>query len=132
MSDFVVLLILMALALAYVSLLLFIHLGSLGINRGRVIGIVIEVWLTFALIIGVFSLLQYFIGPVPQSTVAGEMAALFARLGRLPVWQRLFIYGGLAAAVALFAHLLWMLRAAQRELPRAGTPPDGDADDGTA
>jgi hypothetical protein len=131
MSDLVVMMILVAFVLAYVSLLLVVRLGSLGVSRGQIVGIVIEVWLTFALIIGVFALLQQFIGPVPQSGFPGEIVAQLAQLNRLPGWQRLLIYGGLVAAVILFAHFLWSFRAAQRESPPAGQPPNGDADDWT-
>jgi len=131
MSDLVVLLVLVAFVLAYVSMLLVIRLGSLGASRGQIAGIVSEVWLMFALIIGAFVLLRQFIGPVPQNGFPGEIITLFARLNRLPAWQRLFIYGGLAAAIALFIHFLWLFRALQREAPLAGEPPDGDADDAT-
>jgi len=132
MNDLIVLLILVAFVLAYVSLLLVIRLGSLGVGRGRIIGIVIEVWLTFAVIIGVFILLQQLIGPVPESGFPGEIAAQLARLQRLPLGQRLLIYGGVIAAVVLFAHVLWSFRAAQREAPHDGEAPDGDSNDSTA
>jgi len=129
MSDLIVLFILVAFVLAYVSMLLVIRLGSLGVSSGQIAGIVSEVWITFALIIGVFVLLRQFIGLAPQSGFPGELIRQFALLNRLPVWQRLLIYGGLAAAVALFVHFLWLFRALQRGAPLAGEPPDGDIDD---
>ncbi|MHB0938333.1 MAG: hypothetical protein ACYDCO_11850 [Armatimonadota bacterium] len=124
MSDLIVLLILTAFVLGYVSLLLFIRLGSLGVARGRIIGIVIELWLTFALIIGVFALMQQFIGPVPEIGFPGEFQVLIQRLSRLPSWQRLLIFGGFIAALVLFVHWLWSFNAVQRDAPRAGQPPD--------
>lgn len=123
MSDLIVMLVLTAFVLGYISLLLFIRLGSLGVSRGQIIGIVIEVWLTFAVIIGMFILLQRFLGPVPRTGVPRELFTQLDQLNRLPIGQRLLIYGGFIVAIALFVHLLWSFRAAQREAPRAEQPP---------
>jgi len=123
MKDLFVLLVLTAFVLGYISLLLFIRLGSLGVSRRQIIGIVIEVWLTFAVIIGIFALLQQFLGAVPRTGVSGELFTQLQQLNRLPLQQRLLIYGGFIVAIALFAHLLWSFRAAQREAPHAEQPP---------
>lgn len=115
MSDLIVVLALTAFLLGYISLLLFIRLKSLGVSRGKILALIIEVWLTFAVIIGLFILLQRLLGQAP-----GDFFAQIEQMNRLPVRQRLLVYGGLIAAVALFVHLLWSLRNAQREAPRSG------------
>ena len=131
MSDLIVVLVLTAFVLGYVSLLLFIRLGSLGVGHGRILGIIIEVWLTFAVVIGMFILLQRFLAPVPSTGFPGELFAQIEQVNRLPIRQRLLIYGGLIVAAALLVHLLWSLRNAQRETPHAGQPSHGDSDDAT-
>lgn len=129
MGDVVVFLILVALVLGYISVLLNIRLGSLGVDRRRVIGIIVELWLTFVLIVIVFMISQQFVGPVGRTSLAQELTELYAHARQLPLWQRLVVYGGPVAAVLLFIHLLFSLRAVQQEASRTDHSSDGGPDD---
>ncbi len=115
------LVVLVAFTLVYVSVLLRIRLGSAGADRRTIVLVIAELWLTFAVIIGVFALLQRLVGPVPrQESIAGELGTQLARVHKLAPGQRALIYGGFALAIGLFISLLWSLRAAQRPVTDGG------------
>ncbi len=125
MNDLVLLLILVSLALIYVSVLLAIRLGSLGVPRRVVRQLIIEVWLTFALIIGVMALARAQLGHIARAPNLGqEMLLVFRRWNSLPAGPRLLLLGGLVLALILFAHLIWSLRSLPREASEEGDSHD--------
>ncbi len=107
--------VLTAVALAYVSLLTYIRLSSQGIARRRVVRLLVELWLDFALIISAFVLVSAFVGPVSRGkSVADELAARLARVHVLSAGKQVLIVGLFVLAVLVFVHFIWSLRAIER------------------
>jgi Na+/melibiose symporter-like transporter len=125
MSDLVVLLILVAVVLAYVSVLLYINLGSQGVALPRVIRLLVELWLTFALIIGVLAVVTGSLGPTPAGSIAAELAARLSHWRQLSSGQQAMILGGVVLALVLFAHFIWSYRALQQQDARHLPPSNG-------
>ena len=125
MSEFYLILGLMASALAFVSFLLYIHLSSQGVARPHIAQLISEVWGTFVLIGVAFAVGGSLIRPTAQTTLAREFGEQFARIRQLSAGQQALLIGILLLAGALFAHLLWSLRAAQREAQDWTPPSEG-------
>jgi hypothetical protein len=115
-------LVLTAVALLFVSLLLYIRLGSAGVPTGRVAAMLVELWLTFAAIVGLFAMASRTLGAVPRSTVPGEWGAGWAQVRALPPGQQVLLLVLLLAAVGLLGHLFWSMN----HLTRADRDAVGD------
>lgn len=122
MHDLVLLLILVSLVLIFVSVLLRVRLHELGASRGTAVRIIVEVWATFALIIGVMALARQQLGDVPRGpSIGAEFALTLRMIGSLPVGMRWLLLGGLVLVLVLFAHLIWSLRQVARGESEGGT-----------
>ncbi|MHB9132195.1 MAG: hypothetical protein ACYDBB_14060 [Armatimonadota bacterium] len=106
-----VILVLVALVLAFVSFLLTIRLRSEGASPGRTWRVLIELWVTFALIIGIFSLVNALIAPTGNQSIGGDFLARLARARSLSTGLQVLIYGGLVLALAMFVRLMLVLRS---------------------
>ena len=125
MSSVPVVLLLTVLALGYVSLLLYYRLASQGWPMRRVYGVIAEVWLVFALIVGAFWLTTLLIPAAPAVSLAAEFAARLRVIGSLPLAQQALLIGLFVAALASLIHLLLSLRIAFRDAPIV-PPKDGE------
>jgi hypothetical protein len=114
MTELFPFLALVALALLFVSALLYIRMGSLGVSRAVITRVLIELWGTFALVTVLFASMTRLVPPIRRGSVAEEVFDQFARVGGLPFLQQALLILGFAAAFALFVHLLWTLRSVQR------------------
>lgn len=128
-DDLVLVLILSALALGFASLLVYIRLRSLGLTGRRILGLLAELWLSFAAIITLFSLTRQLLGEAPRTGLFSELAYLLERVQTLPPAQQWLLLGALVVAIGLFAHLLWSLRAAFSAADRSSAYSDGDTHD---
>ena len=126
MNEYILLFILVALILGYVSVLIFINLTSQGVADRRVYRLLIELWTTFALIIAILAFITQSLGAEPTSSLAAELAARLAHWSRLTVGQQAFIIIGLLLAVLLFAHFVWSLGSVRKWAMRRNiAPADG-------
>jgi len=116
---------LIAAILGYISILLYLRLGSQGVAVRRIVRVILELWLTFAAIIGIFALISQRVGPVAGSSMAAQLFAELARVHSLPANERTVIYLGLLLTVALFVHFLWSWQSMQRKTDRFGSPHEG-------
>ena len=91
----------------------------------QIVRVILELWLTFAVIIGIFALISRRVGPVTGDSPASQLAAEWARVHTLPALQRGEIYVGLLLAIAVFVHFLWSWQVLQREIAAHDRPSDG-------
>ncbi len=73
-----------ALPLGYISILLYINLGSHRVPRKRIGWIIAEVWVIFALIFAMFTLISQQLGAVPHSSIASELTYQLMHFRTLP------------------------------------------------
>lgn len=125
MSDLPVLIILVAMALALVSFLLYVNLGSQGIPPRRIVVLLVELWLTFAVIIATFAYISNLLGPVPAGSIADELVMRLSRWRELSTVQQATILGGGVLVLVLFIHVIWSLRALQQRAGRNVPPSHG-------
>jgi len=111
-SQLLVMIGITAFALGYISLLLYIHLDSQQTPRKHITGILIELWVIFALIFTIFTLTSQQLGTVSQSSIANELAGQLAHFRALPAGRQMLCGAALLLALGLFAHLFWSLRRA--------------------
>lgn len=103
-----------ALPLSYLSVLLYIHLGSRRTPRKQVVYLLAEMWAIFALIFTMFALTSRQLGPVPRSSIANELAYQVGHVRTMPIHSQLLCAAAVLLACGLFGHLLWSLRRVQR------------------
>ena len=125
MSDLPLLIILVAMALTFVSFLLYVNLGSQGIPSRRIVVLLAELWLTFAVIIATFAYISNILGPAPAGSIADELAVRLSRWRELSTMQQTTILVGGALVVILFVHIIWSLRVLQQRAPRNVPPSHG-------
>jgi len=129
-SQLLTMLVITAFPLGFISLLLYIRLGSQGMPRRRIYRVIAEVWGVFALIFTIFTLVSQHLGPVPaQNSIANEMLFQVSRFRTLPAGHQMVIGAALLLAVALFAHLVWSIQRVQRHASQLALPPDGGSHD---
>ena len=124
MTDMLIMLVLVAAILGYISVLLYYRLGSLGVSPGHVVRVIVELWVTFAVITALFSVIAHLVGPVAGLTPADQVAAQWARVHTLPAAQQGMVFVGALLALALFLHFLWSWQSLQRDAERAETDSD--------
>lgn len=127
-----VMIIFLALGLGLVSVLLYVSLGSRGVARSRIIRIIIEVWLSFALVVGAFALINLLLGPTARTGVANELLGRIARIRELAPRQQMLIVGMFAIALAIFIHLIWALQRAQSKSLVSHTFPEEESNNDAA
>ncbi len=121
--------VLTALSLGYLSVLLYIHLGSQRVPRKRVTHIIAETWVIFALIFTIFALTSQQLGAVPRSSIANELAYQLGHFHTLPAFRQLLCGAALLLAIGLFGHLFWSLQHVQRRLSQTVMPVEGGSYD---
>ena len=112
--QFLVMAVLTAFPLAYVSLLLYIRLSSQRVPNKRIWRLLGEVWGIFALIFVIFALVSRRLGTVPHSSITKELGAQLELVRALPLGHQLFVGAAMLLALGLFGHLLWSLQRLQR------------------
>ncbi|OPZ81748.1 MAG: hypothetical protein BWY76_02931 [bacterium ADurb.Bin429] len=109
-------LIFVAAALALVSWMLWMQLGSQGVPLARVRRLLIELWLSFAAIIGLFWFGRWAIGYVPRrANPADEIQGWWTRLTALPLWAQIMLVLALLLALGLLARVMWTLSNLRRQ-----------------
>ncbi len=106
-----------ALPLGYISLLLYIRLGSQRVSPKRIAWVIAEVWGVFALIFAIFAVVSQRLGAVPRSSLANELTYQIAHFHTLPVSEQALIGTALLLTLGLFGHLVYSLQRAQRSHP---------------
>lgn len=122
-SDLLVLMIIVGVVLVYVSVLMFINLTSQGVPTRRVYGVLVELWITFLLIIAILAYITATLGPVPSGSLAKELQNRLAHWNQLTGVQQGVILVGTLLALLLFAHVFWSIRAVQQHATRRAIPP---------
>ncbi|HEY3379030.1 MAG TPA: hypothetical protein VGL77_16225 [Armatimonadota bacterium] len=126
MGNLAVFLALMAVALGFVSVLLYISLGSRRVPTAKIVRLLIELWGTFALLAVLFALLSAFLGAPPAGSLAEELAVRLAHWRDLSSTQQAILVGGLLLAIVLFVHLINSLRVLQGRSYQADSPDEGE------
>ncbi len=120
-------LVFVAAALALVSWLLWLQLGAQGVPLPRVRRLLIELWLSFAAIIGLFWLGRWAIGYVPRRAhPADEFHAWWTRMQALPLWAQVLLALALLLALGLLGRVMWTLGNLRRQYD---APVDGATED---
>jgi hypothetical protein len=107
-------LIVVGINLCFLSGLIIYRMRTLGATVRRTAGPVIELWVAFALWIGVFRALSARIGAPGSEGAVGELGQLGHRLLDLPTFTRGWVLGGVGIAMGLLVHLLWTLSRVMR------------------
>lgn len=107
---------------AIFSLLLYIQLGSHRVPRQRIVYILAEIWVIFALIFAIFTLTSQQLGAVPHSAIADELAARLAHFRALPATRQILCSAAILLACGLFGHMIWSLQRAQRRAGQISMP----------
>lgn len=101
--------------LCLITGLVFVRLGAAGLPTRRIAVPIIELWLTVAIWIAVLQQVSATLGQPTGGSGLAELQDLGARFAALDGATRLWIGVGLAASVALVAHLLVTLRRMMSE-----------------
>ena len=111
--------ILVAIMLCFVSALLYISLRSRQVYSARVLRVILELWIAFALILCIFAYISHFLGSASSGgSLAGELATRLAHWYALTQAQQFTLLAGALLAVGLFVHVLLSIQALQsRPLP---------------
>lgn len=117
MADVIFLGVLLAVALTYVSVLIYISLRGRDTAPARIRRVLIEMWVTFALIIGILYIITLPLGNAPSGSIAVEISTRIAQWHAVPLLQKVVIIGGSILAIALFAHFILSLRSLQHRRP---------------
>lgn len=127
MSDELpLMLIVTLLALAFVSWLLRIQLGSLGVPDRRILLLLIELWLSFSLIIALFVYAGAIIGPITrQLRVSDEYQRWWGQIHALNGHQQGLLLVLLALALVILLHFIWTLGNTRRQYSGDDTSEDG-------
>lgn len=120
MTDLPLILVLMAIVLLYASWLLAIRLGSQGVARGRILRTLVALWGAFLCLFASMGLLRAVVGPIPRSTLAGELVAQLAAARHLAWWLQGVILALFVLAVALWVRVLLTLQRLPH--PSSGIP----------
>lgn len=115
-TELPMMLVVTALALGFVSYLLHMQLGSLGVPARRVAALLIELWVSFGLIVTLFVLASTLIGPVARErALTTELQGWWQRVQVLPSAQQWLLLAMLVAALAILGHFLWILSDTRRQ-----------------
>jgi hypothetical protein len=121
-NDVVLILVVTALALGFISHLIRLQLGSLGVPSRRIVALQLELWASFALILLLFILAGSLIGTVAQEQVfIGELQGWWLRIRGLPAPQQGLLLGMLLTALAILWHFMWVLSDTRRQYEAAAT-----------
>lgn len=136
MADTLLLLVLLALNLAFVSYLIWARLGWQGASRSRTLWTVVELWAVFGIVVAIFASLSLLLSRAEPAHheeglrnfagrpgAAAEFTNLGQRFAALPLGGRVAAVVAGLAAVGLLAHSLYRLNAAMRS-PKEGS--DGE------
>lgn len=107
MTNLWLFLILVAVALGYVSLLISISLRSLRVPIARVYLLLGELWGAFILITATLFLVTRLLGTEVSGSIADELGSRFAHWQGLTTGQQVVIAGGTLFALLLFVHTIW-------------------------
>lgn len=128
-TQILIMIVVTAFPLAYVSLLLYIRLSSHQVPLKRIIRLLAEVWGTFALIFVIFALASQHLGAVPRSSIVKELSAQLEYVRALPLNHQIYLSVALALALALFGHIIWSLQREQRQTERPLLPSESGSSD---
>lgn len=110
MNDLPVMIVLTALALLFVSYILYIDLRSRGISLQRSWRLLAELWVAFICSGAIFAAGSYMLGNVRRrNDITAETIQRVAQFRDLSVMQQGLLLLGLLAAIALLVHFLWSL-----------------------
>lgn len=123
-SDFWLFIILVSIALGYVSVLLFVYLTAQGVTVSRVTRLIIELWVTFVLIIIVLLVSTSALDTPQSGSLASELLTQLSRWRSMSLAQRGIAITGLLVAILLFVHIIWSIRSAQQHASRKAHPPE--------
>lgn len=112
-SDLPLLIILVVIALTFISALLYISLRARHVATGNVVRVLVELWVAFALIIAIFDYISHVLGPAPSGSLADELLSRLAHWHVLLRTQQVTIVAGVLVALGLFVHVLTTIRALQ-------------------
>lgn len=114
-------LIVVVIALLFLSAMIVLQLTAAGVGKPRIVTALVELWVLMALWIAIFSSLGAAVGTPEGPSGPAELRGLASRLAELPPPVRIRLAVGLAASVGLAAHLIWSLgRAGGRSRPTDG------------
>lgn len=125
MSDLWLFLILVAVALAFVSTLVYINLRAQGVATPRVVRLLGELWGGFALIVAILAYISRVLGTTPAGSPGQELLVRLTRWHELTTGQQVMVIGGTLLALFLFIHMMYALHAVQRHATRRVSPYNG-------
>ena len=99
-------------ALGLLSVLIGVRLAAGGATRRRIIGLVIELWVVFALWVGVLALLRSAVGEPTGAGWREELSDLVSRLSAVKAGVGCWLAAAAAVGAAGCVHLLLSLRRA--------------------
>ncbi len=108
-------LILIAVVLAFVSLLVVARMKSAGTSNRSVALLVAELWAVFALWIGVLWAAATKLGVEPGAGGVPDVRTLLRHAAGLSGVERVLLVLSLLLGIAVFIHLMWALPRAMRD-----------------
>ena len=102
----------LAAVVGLLSGLICVRLAAGGASRRCIAGLLIELWVVFALWVSVFALLSLTLGEPSGASWRAELADLSNRLSTIKAGVRYWLGAGIAAGLGACVHLLVRLRRA--------------------
>lgn len=105
MSEYIIMFVLVAAVLGFVSVLIATRLRASGASPARVRRVIVELWLTFLLILAAFGYVSAVLGS-PGTGITDQLA----RFGELATGSKILVILALLVALGLFIHFVVMMQ----------------------
>lgn len=100
-----------------VSVMLGIRLAAGGAPRRAIVLLLIEVWVSYALVAAAIVAVATLLGPAESGSAGSELLSIATRWHRLTHAQQAWAMVGLVLAIAFFVQILLTIRKINRNYP---------------